>query len=82
MRCEPDGSNLELFALGVRNGQEPIFDEFGNLFSVDNDGDYRSEQGALHLYRGRRNDRLAAPALAMARLSGLCQGIWEKPYNV
>ena len=44
MRCEPDGSQLEVFALGVRNGQEPVFDEFANLFSVDNDGDYPGER--------------------------------------
>jgi putative membrane-bound dehydrogenase-like protein len=43
LRANPDGSDFEVFATGIRNLQEFSFDEHGNLISVDNDGDHQGE---------------------------------------
>lgn len=47
LRCEPDGSGFEIFAHGLRNVQEVAFDDFGNLFGVDNDADKPDEKERL-----------------------------------
>jgi len=44
MRVDPDGSNFEVYAHGLRNVQEPAFNEFGDLIGVDNDADQPAER--------------------------------------
>lgn len=47
LRVEPDGTGFEVFAHGLRNVQEVAFDDFGNLFGVDNDADLPGERERL-----------------------------------
>ena len=47
VRCDRDGSNFEVYAHGVRNTHEFAFDDYGNLISVDNDGDHAGESERL-----------------------------------
>ena len=47
LRCNPDGTEFEVFAHGLRNCQYFDFDNYGNLFAVDHDADFQGERERL-----------------------------------
>ena len=53
LRCEPDGSNLEVVHSGLRNPQKLAFDDHGSLFTFDNNSD-SGDRGAVgwHVVEG------------------------------
>ncbi|MGD9647124.1 MAG: PVC-type heme-binding CxxCH protein [Pirellulales bacterium] len=52
LRCEPDGSQLEVYATGLRNPQELAFNELGDLFTGDNNSDSGDRARFVHLVEG------------------------------
>ena len=51
-RMNPDGSELELFAYGMRNPQELAWSDLGDLFSVDNNSDSGDLARFIHVMEG------------------------------
>jgi len=52
LRCNLDGSGLEVFATGLRNPQDLVFDAFGNLFTGDNNSDGGDSARWVHVIQG------------------------------
>ena len=53
VRSNPDGSDFEVVASGLRNTHEFVFDALGNLITSDNDGDHAGESERLvHIVEG------------------------------
>ncbi|MCH2111989.1 MAG: ThuA domain-containing protein, partial [Planctomycetes bacterium] len=51
-RCNFDGSDLELFCVGLRNPQELCFDDYGNLWTGDNNCDAGDRARVVYLMEG------------------------------
>ena len=47
VRSNPDGSDFEVYAAGLRNTHEFVFDQYGNIITEDNDGDHPGEHERL-----------------------------------
>ena len=51
-RCNSDGSELEVYARGLRNPHELAFDQHGNLFTVDNNADVGDSPRLVYVVPG------------------------------
>jgi quinoprotein glucose dehydrogenase len=51
-RCELDGTGLEVFHTGLRNPQELAFDQWGNLFTGDNNSDSEDRARVVYVAEG------------------------------
>jgi quinoprotein glucose dehydrogenase len=83
LRCNLDGSDLEIFALGLRNSEDLIFDEYGNLFTCDNDSGVGDKCKIIYLVEGSDNGwRNAYQFIHLPTPRGMwnLEKLWQKPF--
>jgi quinoprotein glucose dehydrogenase len=77
LRCRRDGSELELFATSLRNPQELAFNEFGDLFTVDNNSDAGDRARVVHIVEGSRTGWRMSYQYLADRGPFMRERIWE-----
>lgn len=79
-RCNPDGTDLDVVHHGLRNPQELAFDEYGNLFTGDNNSDAGDRARLVYIVEGGETGwNMSYQTLEGANLRGPWsqEGIWE-----
>ena len=77
-RANPDGSEFEEFYINLRNPKEIVFDEFGNLFTVDNDYDQGDRERIVYLVEhGDSGWKNGPPNYGLLRWLSLQSHWWE-----
>jgi putative heme-binding domain-containing protein len=80
LRSNLDGSDLEIYASGLRNCQYFDFDNYGNIFSVDHDADFQGERERL-VYLAEGSDSGWRNYYQYRKSNGLIRAARDDLYN-